>query len=278
MTPRDPRPPRLARRLVERRLRGERQELVLGDLDEAFADAIAAGDSPRRAARRYWRQALASAWPRRRQGAAPFTSCDTHASRHRTGAAHMWMHDLRYTGRLLKKSPIWTLAVVLTIALAIGANTAVFSVVNAVLLRPLPFSEPSRLVWIAERNDRLNLPVFAASILNYLSWKDGSRAFESMGALTFATFTLTGSGEPEQFAGGRLSASLLPLLGLQPVAGRGFVEDDERPGATRCGVIASIVTRRRSAARSCSTACRRPSSVLRLRRSRSCPAGTSGGR
>lgn len=157
----------------------------------------------------------------------------------------MWMHDLRYTGRLLKKSPIWTLAVVLTIALAIGANTAVFSVVNAVLLRPLPFSEPSRLVWIAERNDRLNLPVFAASILNYLSWKDGARAFESMGALTFATFTLTGSGEPEQFAGGRLSASLLPLLGLQPIAGRGFVEDDERPGATPVVMISDAMWRHR---------------------------------
>jgi hypothetical protein len=86
--------------------------------------------------------------------------------------AVMLLHDLRYTARMLRKSPLFTLAIVLTVALGIGANTAIFSFVNAVILRPLPFDQPDRLVWVAERNDKLRMPTFAASVLNYLSWTD----------------------------------------------------------------------------------------------------------
>ena len=73
------------------------------------------------------------------------------------------VNDLQYTARMLRKSPLFTLAVVLTVALGIGANTAIFSVVNAVMLRPMPFADPGRLIWIAERNDTLNLPTFAVA-------------------------------------------------------------------------------------------------------------------
>ena len=101
----------------------------------------------------------------------------------------MPLNDLRYTVRLLRKSPLFTLAVVLTVALGIGANTAIFSVVNAVMLRPMPFAEPDRLYWVAERNDKLNLATFSASVLNYLSWKEQARSFEQLGAVGFATST-----------------------------------------------------------------------------------------
>ena len=77
----------------------------------------------------------------------------------------MLLQDLRYTVRMLRKTPLFTAAVVLTVALGIGANTAIFSVVNAVMLRPLPFADPDRLVWVAERNDRLNLADVSASVL-----------------------------------------------------------------------------------------------------------------
>ena len=160
------------------------------------------------------------------------------------------LRDLRYATRMLRKSPLFTAAVVGTIALGIGANTAIFSVVNAVMLRPLPFKEPDRLVWIAERNDKLQLPRFAASVLNYLSWKEQSGVFEPIGAFGFGTYSLTGSGgEPEQITGGTLTPSLFGLLGLQPVAGRSFVDGDDCPGSPRVamiseGAVASPLRRR----------------------------------
>ena len=97
------------------------------------------------------------------------------------------LNDLRYAARMLWKSPLVTLAIVLTVALGIGANTAIFSVVNAVMLRPLPYQQPDRLVWVAERNDKLNLPTFAASVLNYLSWKEQQKRSPNSAA-GFANF------------------------------------------------------------------------------------------
>src|SRR5882757_5594591 len=145
----------------------------------------------------------------------------------------MLLNDLRYTTRMLRKSPLFTLAIVVTVALGIGANTAIFSVVNAVMLRPLPYEQPNRLVWIAEKNDKLNLPTFAASVLNYLAWKEQSRSFESMAAFSFATFNLTGAGDPEQFTGGTVTPSLFPLLGIKPVVGRSFADGEDRPGSPK---------------------------------------------
>src|SRR3954463_6328343 len=138
-------------------------------------------------------------------------------------ASMLLFNDLRYTLRMLRKSPLFTLAIVFTVALGIGANTAIFSIVNAVMLRPLPFQQPDRLVWIAEKNDKLNLPQFSASVLNYLSWKERSHAFDAMGAFGFASFNLTGQGDPERFTGGTITASLFPLLGIKPILGRSFV-------------------------------------------------------
>jgi len=157
----------------------------------------------------------------------------------------MLLTDLRYAARVLRKSPLVTLAILFTVALAIGANTAIFSVVNAVLLRPLPYEQPGRLVWVAERNDSLKLQAFAASVLNYLSWKEQSQTFSRMGALGFATFNLTGQGEPERFTGGTLTASLFPLLGLKPILGRSFRDEDERPGAEKVVMIGEALWKRR---------------------------------
>ena len=159
--------------------------------------------------------------------------------------APLMMNDLRYTVRMLRKSPLFTLAVVGTVALAIGANTAIFSVVNAVMLRPLPYEKPDRLIWIAEKNDKLNLPTFAASVLNYLSWKEQSRTFEPMGAFGFATFNLTGLGDPEQLTGGTVTPSLFPLLGIKPLLGRAFAADEDRPGSAKVAMIGEGLWKRR---------------------------------
>jgi putative ABC transport system permease protein len=158
---------------------------------------------------------------------------------------HMVIHDIRYALRALRKSPVFAAAAVLTLALGIGANTAVFSVVNAVMLRPLPFGEPARLVQVAEKNEKLNLPSFGASVLNYLSWKEQSQSFEQLGAIGAGIFNLTGRGEPEQFPGAAISPSLLPLLGIQPVAGRTFREGEDKPSAAPVVLIGEGLWKRR---------------------------------
>ena len=152
--------------------------------------------------------------------------------------------DVRYALRSMRRTPVFTAAAMLTLALGIGANTAIFSVVNAVLLRPLPFASPERLIRIYEKNDKLNLPTFSSSVLNYLSWKEQAQSFDEMGFFGFGSFNLSGSGEPEQFAGGPLSPSLLRLLGIQPVEGRFFRDDEEKPGSAPVALISEGLWRR----------------------------------
>lgn len=156
----------------------------------------------------------------------------------------MLLNDIRWAVRMMRRSPMLTAAVVLTIALAIAANSAIFSVVNAVLLRPLPFTDPDRLIQVAEKNDKLNLPSFGASVLNFLSWREQTRTFDELAAIGFGTFTLTGTGEPEQLSGNRISPALTRVLGVAPVIGRAFTDDEEKPGAARVAMIGEGVWRR----------------------------------
>ena len=158
---------------------------------------------------------------------------------------HVLLNDLRYAVRMMRKAPAFTAAVVLTVALGIAANTAIFSVVNTVLLRPLPYASPDRLLQLAEKNDTLHLPRFGASVLNYLSWREQVRTFQQLGAIGFANFNLSGNGEPEQFIGGRLSPSVLPILGITPLAGRGFREGEDAPGAAPVAMISDGLWKRR---------------------------------
>ncbi|HET9367158.1 MAG TPA: ABC transporter permease, partial [Candidatus Udaeobacter sp.] len=153
--------------------------------------------------------------------------------------------DFRYAMRMIRRTPLFSLAVVLTVALAISANTAIFSVVNAVLVKPLPFGEPARLVQVAEKNDKLNLPNFGVSVLNFLSWREQARSFEELAAVGSGTYTLTGNGEPEQVAGNRISAALIRVLGVFPVAGRGFYDDEEKPGAAPVAMLGEGYWKRR---------------------------------
>ena len=157
----------------------------------------------------------------------------------------MLLNDVRYALRLLRRSPLFTLTVLFTVALAIGANTAIFSVVNAVMLRPLPFRDPGRLVQIAEKNDRLNLPSFGASVLNFLSWREQQKSFQQIAAVGFATYTLTGNGEPEQLTGTPMSPALTRVLGVSPVLGRDFSEAEEKPGMPAVAMISQGLWKRR---------------------------------
>jgi len=139
------------------------------------------------------------------------------------------LRDLRYAARMMLRNPGFTSIAVLTLALGIGANTAIFSVVNGVLLRPLPYHEPGQLVLIAEKTFH---PTVSTSYENYLDWRDQSHSFEAMEATRASTITLTGSGEPERLNVRMATAGLFSMLGIDASMGRTFLpEEDKANGA-----------------------------------------------
>jgi putative ABC transport system permease protein len=157
--------------------------------------------------------------------------------------------DLRYGGRMLVKHPGFAFIAVLTLALGIGANTAIFSVVNAVLLRPLPFNEPERLVmvWLkgpeAAGGDRVPLPV-----ADLLDWRAQNGSFESVGAFRTTADNYTGGESPERVRAASVTANFFTTLGAHPALGRTFQSDEERPGAQSVVVISQQFWRKHFAA------------------------------
>src|SRR4051794_4554807 len=130
------------------------------------------------------------------------------------------MNDLRFAFRQLLKNPGFTAVAVLTLALGIGANTAIFSVVNAVLLHPLAYPESDRLVWLNERG--LDWSGGAIAYPNFIDWKSQQSVFENFGVFTWNGFTLTGRGDPVQLAGSQMSADVFAALRVRPEVGRVF--------------------------------------------------------
>ncbi|HEU0207376.1 MAG TPA: ABC transporter permease [Candidatus Udaeobacter sp.] len=141
------------------------------------------------------------------------------------------MQDVRYALRMLAKNPAFTAIAVVALALGIGANSAIFSVVDAVLLRPLPFKNPQQLVMLWENAAHLGFPKNTPSPANFLDWQKQARSFTGMAATVERSFNLTGVGEPERLDGRRVSANLFDLLGVSALLGRTFVPEDDRPGA-----------------------------------------------
>jgi putative ABC transport system permease protein len=138
------------------------------------------------------------------------------------------LQDLRYAFRLLAKSPGFTAIAILTLALGIGANTAIFSVVNGVLLRPLAFRDPSRLVIVAEKS---SFPTISTSYQNLVDWRDQSRSFESMEGTRATGLSLTGAGDPELLTARMATAGLFPLLGVEAREGRTFLPEEDKAGS-----------------------------------------------
>jgi putative ABC transport system permease protein len=147
--------------------------------------------------------------------------------------------DVRHAWRTWRRTPVLALAAILTLALGVGANTAVFSIVHGVLLRPLPYPDADRLVEVFEDNSRAGGgPFFRASLLNYLSWAERARSFEALAAFNGRDFTLTEHGEPERLLGSAVTASLFNVLGIAPIVGRPLTPADEHPGAAPVVLIA----------------------------------------
>src|SRR5689334_12887615 len=142
----------------------------------------------------------------------------------------LWL-DLRYGMRMLRNHPGFALTVMITLGLGIGANTTIFSVINAVLLEPLPYREPDRLVRLWETNPGGGLTEVPVSVPNFQDWQKDQSVFEQLAASENATFNLTGSGEPQRVAAAKITANLIPTLGIAPTLGRSFLPEDEKVGA-----------------------------------------------
>ena len=156
----------------------------------------------------------------------------------------LW-HDLRFAARTLLKKPGFTFVLVLALALGIGANTAIFSVVNAVLLRPLPYKDAGQLVWIWGTNPRNDIDFEVASAPDYNDWKTQSQSFEEMGAFVNTRLTLTDHGEPERYDGAYVTEGFFEVLGVQPQIGRTFTEDENKPNSARVIVLSHALWQRR---------------------------------
>jgi len=155
--------------------------------------------------------------------------------------------DLRYSLRTLRKSPGFTAVVILTLALGIGANTTIFSVIDAVFLKPLPFPDPDRLVMVWQHNMRDPDDHNIISLPNYLDWKQQNHVFQNMAIFDSAgkSYSLSGERNPEQVSGLRVSASFFDVLGVQPMLGRTFVPEEEIAGRDREVVLSYGLWQRR---------------------------------
>src|SRR5438477_7142387 len=148
------------------------------------------------------------------------------------------MNDLKFAFRQLLKNPGFTTVAVLTLALGIGANTAMFSVVNGVLLKPLPYPDSDRLVSLSENQREQGQDFVNLTAPGFTDWRTQSTVFEDLAAYQPGGFDLTGTGDPARLSGIRASASLFPLLRVQPELGRGFTEAEDTFGGDRVAVIA----------------------------------------
>jgi putative ABC transport system permease protein len=145
-------------------------------------------------------------------------------------ASHLWQ-DLKYGVRLTTRAPAFAAAAILTVALGIAATTTMFSIVYGVVLRPLPYREPDRLVNIWTTAAKRGLPRAYVGMANVYDWKARNHVFEDIAALrAVGNFNLTGEGEPERLNGSRVSSNLFPVLGVTPLLGRVFTEDEDEIG------------------------------------------------
>ncbi|MFP5284447.1 MAG: ABC transporter permease, partial [Thermoanaerobaculia bacterium] len=152
--------------------------------------------------------------------------------------------DLRYAFRQLAKSPGFTLVAILTLALGVGATTSIFSVVNGVLLRPLPFPDPDRLVRVYPLDDEGGPSSF--SVLNFLDWRKQSRTITSASLLQTGSMNLTGTGgDPERLSGGWVSPEFFSVLGAPLLAGRAFAPGEDKPGSAKVVVLSEELWQRR---------------------------------
>src|SRR5271154_214538 len=152
--------------------------------------------------------------------------------------------DVRYAARTLLQRPAFAATSILTLAIGISVNSAIFSVVNAVLLNPLPFPDPQRIVAVHQTLPRFGVFKNGVSYLNFKDWRDQTSSFERLGAFHADSLTLTGLGTPQVIESAMVTPDLLPLLGAKPIAGRLILPDEDQPGAAPVVVISERLAKR----------------------------------
>ncbi|MGH7471438.1 MAG: ADOP family duplicated permease [Longimicrobiales bacterium] len=235
--------PRVARAILSRLLPVRDREFILGDLEEEYARARRE-QGVRRAGRAYWWQGMRSVISQWRFPAAAFPP----ASRTGSGFMDRLIQDVTQAWRVMMRRPGHTAAVVSTLALAIGLNTAMFSVVDAVLLRPLPFPEPEALVTVWQSSAEDQTLLSSTSDPNFRDWQAGSHSFEALASYRSVSPTLTGLGEAEVIAGARVSEDFFRVLRHPMLMGRTFARAEIAPHAPNLVVVGEAFWRQRLAA------------------------------
>ena len=228
-------PPRLAESLLRHALPvGEAGDTIRGDLVEEWRHR---GGSAA-ATRWYWRQALSLsaryAW-RGQSGVRVVSDPGVRTRRGYMLAIDNLTQDVRYAVRSHVKAPSFAIAILATLALGIGASTAIFSMVNGILLRPLPLPDPDRLVYATEINKK-SQPI-STSVPNYFDWKDRARSFETLALSNDSPQTLTGLDQARRIRARRITANFFRAIGVRPALGRDFTDDDDRANAAPAVII-----------------------------------------
>jgi putative ABC transport system permease protein len=234
--------PEIIRRLAGLQLAPTRENAIVEELaqhlDESYAELLASGmseaDAYRQVRAELYDGGLLTHGLRRVERFTNSEPIILGTNRRTNMIANLWQ-DLRFGVRMLLKQPGFTLIAALTLALGIGANTAIFSIVNAVLLRPFPYQAPERLVIVQERESGGG---FSPSYPNFVDWRAQNTAFASIAAVRQnESFNLTGAGEPERLQGQLVSAEFFSMLGIKPLVGRDFLPEEDRAGATPAVIL-----------------------------------------
>jgi len=213
--------------------------------EDALADGLSEAEAEALALRSYDWRLLECELSRAEQPLASRTLQPSLELIERKGGMRMesFIQDLRFGARMLMKRPGFTLIAALTLALGIGANTAIFSLVNAVLLKPLPYDEPDRLVWLSEYT--ANFGDVTISYPDFADWRAQNRVFEKIGVFNQEDFNLTGGGEAERLRAAQMSADLFDALRVRAALGRVYTNDEDKPGANPVVVLSHGLWRRR---------------------------------
>src|SRR5437016_1837668 len=155
------------------------------------------------------------------------------------------LRDLKFSVRSLLKRPVLTIIAIVTLAIGIGANSAIFSTINALLLKPLPFPDPERIVAFWEKIPSRGIERNELAVANYLDWNAQNKSFEQLGMYRWWSTNLTGADSPERVQGFQVTPNFLDIVGVKPLLGRGFSGDEDQPGKDAVALLTYSLWQRR---------------------------------